>query len=178
MNRTTFYFMRHAETDHNVYRIYNDAEDIDLNETGKHQAKKAQSLLQPLPLLTVCTSPLLRARRTTEIALENKMVTRIIENGFRECPGMLWKLFLASETRELSEDEWTEVHTFIQETKSALIKALELPGPVLIIAHGGTYWAITHLLKINDNRKIANCAPVRLSPHGSNDWKSEPLSHV
>ena len=94
MKKVPFYFMRHAETDHNTYRIYNDAEDVDLNETGKGQAKEVQNLFHSLSLITVCTSPLLRAQRTKEIVLHNKTFDDIVLDGFRECPGMLWKLFM------------------------------------------------------------------------------------
>ena len=51
MNRVPFYFMRHAETDHNAYRIYNDVEDVDLNITGISQARQIQNVFRHLSIL-------------------------------------------------------------------------------------------------------------------------------
>ncbi len=175
MNRVPFYFMRHAQTDHNLYRIYDDSHDVHLNETGKDQARQLQKILQPLQITTVCSSPLLRVQQTKKLALENKTYEDIIIDGLRECPGALWKLFLASETRELLEEETQVVDAFLNSTKHALMQALQSTGPLLIIAHGGTYWACTHLLKIATERKIDNCSLVRITPYESDTWKAEPV---
>lgn len=173
--KTPFYFLRHGETDHNVHKVYDDLTEIHLNENGEKQARQVQKILHSVPLATVCSSPLLRAQQTKNIVLENKLVHDVVLDEFCECPSSLWRLFLAAETRELTIGEWTLINEFTHRVKNGLERALKHRAPMLIIAHGGTYWALAHLLQLQDDRKIGNCVLTYISPEGSEVWKAEPI---
>lgn len=173
--RIPFYFLRHGETDHNVRKIYDDCTETHLNENGKQQAIQVERILRSLPIVTVCSSPLLRAQQTKNIVVGNKPVDDVVIDEFRECPSSLWRLFLAAETRELAMEERALIHAFTNQVKSGLEKALQYNTPILLVAHGGTYWALTHLLELEGNRKIRNCELTYIFPEGSENWKAGPI---
>lgn len=173
--RIPFYFLRHGETDHNVHKIYDDFTEIHLNENGKKQAFQVQQILRSIPIATVCSSPLLRAQQTKSIVLESRLVHDVILDEFRECPSSLWRLFLASETRELTIEEWAFINEFTHRVKNGLEKALQYNAPVLLVAHGGTYWALAHLLQLQGDRKIENCVLTYISPAELEIWRTEPI---
>lgn len=174
-HRTPFYFLRHGETDHNAHKIYDDFTEIHLNENGKKQALQVQQIFHSLPVATVCSSPLLRVQQTKSIVLANKLVHDVVLDEFRECPSNLWRLFLAAETRELTIKEWALINEFTRRVKTGLEKTLQYNAPVLLIAHGGTYWALAHLLQLQGNRKIGNCIPMYIFPEELEIWKAEPI---
>jgi probable phosphoglycerate mutase len=173
--RVPFYFLRHGETDHNVHKVYDDFAEVHLNENGRRQARQVQRILRSLHIATVCCSPLLRAQQTKHIVLENKDILDVTLDELRECPGSLWRLFLASETRKLTLEEWQIINEFIERVKNGLEKVLTHRSPILLIGHGGIYWALAHLLQIQGERKIGNCVLTYISPEGSENWKAEPI---
>ena len=172
INGRPFYFMRHGETDHNLYGLYDDSVDVQLNKTGENQALKLQKLCSVLGISTVCASPLIRAQQTKNILFEKNPINDVTVQQFRECPGFFWKLFLAYERRALTESEWGEINSFIQVVKNGLIRSLNEKSPILIVAHGGIYWALMHLLQVKGNKKIGNCLLRYFIPN-NNGWNSE-----
>lgn len=71
---TTFYIVRHGETDWNKKRIIQGQADIPLNATGEEQARDAAKNFKHAKFDLAFSSDLLRAKRTTEIiALEHKL---------------------------------------------------------------------------------------------------------
>lgn len=173
--RVPFYFLRHGETDHNVHKIYDDFTEIHLNENGKNQALRVQRTFRSIPVATICSSPLLRVQQTKNIVLENRPVHDVILEELRECPGALWRLFLAAETRELTLEEWALINEFTQRVKNGLEKALEYNTPILLVAHGGTYWALAHLLQLQGDRKIGNSILTYITPQEPGIWSAEPI---
>jgi probable phosphoglycerate mutase len=170
-----FYFLRHGETDHNVNQIYDDVTQIELNRTGIKQAENIQAKLVSIPIATVFCSPLLRAQQTKSIVLDNKQIQEITIDEFQECPGALWRLFLVWETRTLTTNEWNQIQKFIDRVRIGFEKMLTYSAPHLIIAHGGTYWALAHLLGLNGDRKVSNCDLIRLVPITERNWKAESV---
>jgi broad specificity phosphatase PhoE len=73
--KTPFFFLRHAQTDHNVYNVY-----------------------------TVRSSPLLRVQQTKEIVLKNKKCRGVIVDDLRECSSAFWRLFIASKSCSLTKE--------------------------------------------------------------------------
>lgn len=72
---TTFYIIRHGQTDWNVKHLLQGQTDIPLNEVGEKQAEAVGRYLQGIQFDQVFSSDLLRAKRTAEIiALEKKLV--------------------------------------------------------------------------------------------------------
>lgn len=88
----------------------------------------------------------------------------------------LWRLFLASEVRSLTLQEWELVQAFIDRIEQGLIQAFRHDGPLLLIAHGGTYWAISHLLKLERNRKLDNCILTEITLNKEDFWKTKFIS--
>lgn len=174
-HKIPFYFLRHGETNHNVHNIYDDLVDVHLNEKGQKQAFEVQQIFNSIPITTVCSSPLLRVQQTKNIVLEGRVARNVILDEFRECSSNLWRLFLASETRLLTLDEWAIINKFIYRVKDGLEKALQNDGPILIVAHGGTYWALAHLLQLEGDRKIGNCILTYIFPQESELWRAEPI---
>lgn len=168
-----FYFIRHGETDHNVHQVYDDFTEVPLNENGKNQAENASKLLEKISLKTICSSPHLRAKETTKILLKKRNVPIFIFDELKECPGDLWRIFLASEKRDLAKNEWQQIQIFLKRVEVAMTKVLECPSPQLIVAHGGIYWALAHLLNIPGSRKIGNCKPLLISSIRENEAKAE-----
>lgn len=64
---TTFYMIRHGETEWNHLRRIVGQGDLALNETGRRQAAATAEWLAGLPLEIIYTSDLSRARETAEI---------------------------------------------------------------------------------------------------------------
>jgi probable phosphoglycerate mutase len=68
---TTIYFIRHGETDWNAQARYQGQADIQMNDTGRAQARRnGEALRSLLPAIARCryvASPLQRARDTMEI---------------------------------------------------------------------------------------------------------------
>lgn len=61
------YIVRHGQTDGNVNKIMDGIRDIDLNETGKEQARITAELLRNTKFDLIICSPLSRTRHTMEI---------------------------------------------------------------------------------------------------------------
>src|SRR5262249_52712439 len=55
--------------------------------------------------------------------------------------------------------------------------ALTHPGPVLIVAHGGNFWALEHYGLIEPGTRVPNCALFKLIPPStSRFWTVTPLA--
>ncbi len=54
--------------------------------------------------------------------------------------------------------------------------ALTLPGPVLVVAHGGVVWALEHLLGLPFGLDIANTALVHFQPAQAGWRLSSPVA--
>ena len=83
------YIVRHGETDWNRDRIFQGRTDIPLNDMGREQARDTAEKLKDIRFDAVYCSPLVRARETCEIILNNnehdgKIIfdKRIIERNF------------------------------------------------------------------------------------------------
>lgn len=171
-----FYFLRHAQTDHNLYQIYDDKGVVELNEKGIQQALSIQEDLVSLSLATVCSSPLHRVQQTKNLALKNTDYEDVILEDLQECPSHLWRLFLASEERALTTEESDLVSGFIKRVEKGLERAFQYEAPLLLIAHGGTYWALSHLLQLEGDKKIGNCELIKIYLDEQNTWKKRFIS--
>ena len=68
-----------------------------------------------------------------------------------------------------------EVQSFIERVKSGINYALKQNGPVLIVAHGGVYLAICHLMDINSERAIDNCIPIHFTVYKNGKWSAKKI---
>ena len=79
----TVLLLRHGRTTANATGELAGRRPVQLDDTGHAQAERAGERLRPLPLAAVVSSPLVRCRRTVELALPGAEV--IEEEGLIEC---------------------------------------------------------------------------------------------
>ena len=79
----TVLLLRHGRTTSNASGVLAGRQAVDLDETGASQAKRAGERLSGLPLESVVSSPLLRCRKTVEIALPDAEIVE--DEGLTEC---------------------------------------------------------------------------------------------
>jgi len=79
----TVLLLRHGRTTSNASGVLAGRQPVDLDESGMNQAKRAGERLAGLPLAAVVSSPLLRCRKTVEIALPEAEI--IEDEGLTEC---------------------------------------------------------------------------------------------
>ncbi len=170
-----FYFVRHGQTDHNKGILTDDHEDISLNETGIEQARNIEPIIAGLPVQSVCFSPLKRAIETKEIITKRLSATHFEIPNLTECNGDVWSMMTEiGEQAFISEEKAIQI--FMQKTLQGINEALAMPGPVLIVAHGGIHWAMCCLMGINDDWFIDNCVPLQYSIADDGKWTAVPLS--
>lgn len=175
-----FYFLRHGQTDWNLERRCQGQIDIPLNATGVDQAQNAKTLLADIPITTICASPLGRARRTAEIINEKLNCPLVLIEGLQEIG------FGRMEGQPVTHDSHTsliadaqnwggeKLNDFVDRVMDAVVEALSHPGPVMIVAHGGAYWALQHRLGLDAAYNIANAVPV-LFKQDENQWVVESV---
>lgn len=173
IQKKNFYFVRHGQTETNVLQLVNDNRDVPLTDHGRKQAHFIRPVIEKLPIQTICVSPLLRARETKDIIAQNlKCEVKVIEE-LRECIGTVWEKITEFE-RSSKMDE--EVESYLKRVIVGVNKALEHPGPVLIVAHGGFHWAMSHHMDITHyEKKIGNCVPVHFY-HSEEGWDAKHLA--
>jgi probable phosphomutase (TIGR03848 family) len=79
----TVLLLRHGRTTSNASGVLAGRQAVDLDDTGINQAKRAGDRLLNLPLTSVISSPLLRCRKTVEIALPDAELVE--DEGLTEC---------------------------------------------------------------------------------------------
>ena len=165
--RIPFYFLRHGETDWNRRRVMQGHTDIALNETGIRQAQEIAAAVAALPIKTICASPLSRARRTAEIVNINKVPIVIIDE-LKECG---FGIFEGEDSRGAWREGWMaggpieggeRRADYIVRAHRALALALTHESPVLVAAHGGTFWAMEALL--GETAHVQNCTLFEIIP--------------
>jgi probable phosphoglycerate mutase len=167
-----FYYVRHGQTDWNLNRMLQGNTDIPLNDTGLAQAQIAREKLAGQPVATIVSSPLQRARKTADI-INTDLSCPIIElEGLRECSFGIhegttdydWLGDWLSGDASTTPPEVEPFEDFVTRGLAAINKAINHPGPVLIVAHGGIYIPVNKTLGKTSKSSLPNCQPVRLDP--------------
>lgn len=154
-NLTTFYLIRHGETDWNNKHLLQGQTDIPLNPKGEDQAKELAQVLHDVNFDLAFSSDLLRAKRTTEIIVLEKnlyiQTTKALrEREFGTLEGQPTAALYAyidllkalnkedrrkhriDESVESDEEVTTRLITFLRET------AITHPGKTILVGtHGG-----------------------------------------
>ncbi len=170
LTETTFYYLRHGETDWNKERRMQGATDVRLNAAGITQAHRAKEALRGCPIETICCSPLSRAHDTALIVNEVLRAPIVVIDDLRECSfGSL-----EGEVRGNWYDAWrsgmempegVDVYAeFIERALVAVNESLSNEGPVLIVGHGGVYWTIQEHGASDIEGNIPNAVPIRHDP--------------
>ena len=189
LQSTTFYIVRHGQTDWNVKKILQGQTDIPLNGNGKKQALELAQKLKEIKFDLVFSSDLKRAKHTVKtVALEHKLAVEttkaLRERKFGRLEGeKIERLKEFSEVFDsLSDDEkfafksYPEVESDeeIVARATTFLRELAVLYPnktILIGTHGGViYSLLIHLgfLKYQKSgeRHIKNTAYVKLFSDG------------
>jgi len=175
LDKKSFYFLRHGQTDWNKERRLQGSHDVPLNATGITQAHDAKDRLAEIPITTICCSPLGRARQTAEIVNEILGCPLVIIDELREC-------HFGDREGELVADEpfkdlvrnaenWggETYENFLERAIAGINQALSHPGPVLIICHGGVYCSMKIATRLENDDGLRNGIPVRFDPPAGDD---------
>ncbi|WP_445287951.1 histidine phosphatase family protein [Variovorax atrisoli] len=170
-----FYFLRHGQTGRNALRIFQ-AVDEPLSELGLQQAARAATLLAGEPIRTVVCSDARRANDTAyAVATALKLVpaaqATLRERNF----GALIGTSSANIDWACEPEGGETLSQFVARTREAIDTALRLPAPVLVVAHGGTLYALAALLGVPvDLGLLGNAQPLRFERRGPR-WAVTPL---
>jgi probable phosphoglycerate mutase len=164
-----FYFLRHGETDWNRIGLVQGQVNMPLNGNGLAQARAARHVLADQGIGTICTSPLDRARLTADIIAAGLHVPVREIGNLKECnfgareghPKGAWYDAWRQGEAPLGAERF--VH-FMERALDGINEALRNPGPVLIVAHGGIYWAIERFAGIARRDRIPNGVPLFHAP--------------
>ena len=173
-----FYMIRHGETEANAALVMAGSTDSPLTANGRDQAKAVQAVVKELEIKPriIAHSNLSRARDTASIINEALGVDMIeiadlaemyagdLEGASYNDPECLafhheWHDPRGGETYE-------EFFTRIARGKN---KALELPGPVLIVCHGGVMKGFGRMQGLPMNGKFRNCHLHEFQPDSNFD---------
>ena len=145
---------RHGETKWNAEGRYQGQVDVPLSEVGEAQARQLGERLREVRIDRAVSSPLLRARRTAELALGPDRESMLkLDDGFAEIAHGTWEGLLASEIGAMDGERlraWREAPETVQMPQgeslqqvlerswSALQRACVDLGPeetLLVLAH-------------------------------------------
>jgi probable phosphoglycerate mutase len=179
---TSFWFLRHGETDWNAQGLSQGRTDIPLNSVGLAQARRAARTLSALPIRTIVASPLTRAHRTAEIAAEALGLPVSLDPDLQEVN------FGEQEGQPMGDwyDDWIAgsytpegAETFAElraRTVRGINAALAHPGPVLVVAHGALFRALRMAAGLEANVRTPNALPLQMDPPGPGEaaWTITP----
>jgi broad specificity phosphatase PhoE len=166
---TPFIFLRHGETDWNREHRLQGQVDVPLNSRGIAQAHDAKERLRGRTIATICSSPLGRAHETARIVNEVLRRPLVLIDELMECNLTGWQGVVGGDWYEA----WVggavpaggeSYEAFLDRSLAGINKALAHPGPVLIVAHGGVYWAVQRHATYDDERYFPNGVPVHHDP--------------
>jgi probable phosphoglycerate mutase len=180
LTRQPFWFLRHGQTDWNRTGRCQGRRDVPLGMQGEAEAHAAAPRLQGLGINAICSSPLKRARHTADIIAGSLGVPVLDVPGLEEMDvGPYEGIADYSCVTAWREDKpvpgiepFSDVRKRVTEAAN---RALAIASHVLIVAHGGVFWALQHLCK-SPFTPLGNCRPAHLAPVGEASWRIEMLT--
>ena len=179
-----FYFLRHGQTDWNVRRLAQGTADIALNSTGLDEAARAAVELRDIGRIdAIVSSPLRRALQTATIVAETLGLPVQTDDTLAECD------FGVEQGQPIGpwHSDWIDGVTpegadpydaYLVQSAQALGRAISGSGTTLIVAHGGTYMAVTKfLLLLRPRKPPPNCVPLLHTPpeEPGTSWTVAPI---
>ena len=176
------YFVRHGESEANVLHVISNRETPHgLTPLGRQQASTLANSLRNVPITTIFSSPILRARQTAEILAGTFHQMYQVTEALREYDcGILedkadeesWKLH-----REIAED-WTLNQNYLRKPEGGecfldirsrfipFIEELTLDGldrddHILLVGHGGLFQLMLPLILTNVDIPFAQSHGMR-----------------
>lgn len=171
-----FYFLRHGQTECNARRIFQSYEEP-LNATGIAQAEAAGEILANQPIATIVCSDVARTHHTARIVAAHH---RLAPNGSQGLRERHFGELVGTSSLELDWDcrpaQGETLDVFVQRSRDALEAALAEPGPVLVVAHGGTLYVLAALLRVPVSAGLlGNAHPLRFERAGGG-WHATALA--
>ena len=176
LERDSFIFIRHGETDGNFSKIFQ-AADQPLNARGLEQARTAAECLVGQRLQKIMASTMRRAWHTAEIVGEPHKLTPLAAEGLRErWFGDLVGTPSADYDWRASPPNGEALAYFVERTQRGLREALAPGELTVLVAHGGTLYVLAASLGLElDNTAYANATPLLVERAGSG-WKATRLA--
>ncbi len=182
LTHAPFWFLRHGETDWNAQGLSQGRTDIPLNQVGIIQAERAAVTLRASRIATIVSSPLSRARHTAEIVahplkLPVQLDPDLAEVNFGEQEGLPmgdWYDDWVAGTYTPARGETFQA--LVERAVAAVNRALALPAPVLVVAHGALFRALRLALGHEPNVRTPNALPMLITPpaKGETAWAIAP----
>ncbi|MFP7722672.1 histidine phosphatase family protein [Lysobacter sp. A3-1-A15] len=145
---------RHGETPWNAEGRYQGQEDIALSPIGESQARALGERLASVDITRAVASPLMRARRTAELALGGRSDMLGTDPGFMEIAHGTWEGLLAAEIHERDPDRlraWRETpHEVLMPQGESLQHVVDRAWPALERAAQGLEEADTLMVVAHD----------------------------
>lgn len=174
------YFVRHGETDYNYEERLQGHLDIELNETGRSQARQAAKEVADLDIDLIISSPQIRAFETAQIIAEKVNVEIITdadlkERAFGELEGLTYGAVLNKHPEFMQiirsadgkavhgSESLSEVEQRIKRFLKRL-NSFESHKSILLVSHGGTGRVFLKLLKgiaAFEKTEFNNCQIVK-----------------
>lgn len=143
-----FLFLRHGETDANLHRIFQAAEQP-LNARGLAQAAHAGGLLTTVGVERIVASSMRRARETAAI------VGNVLARPITFTDGLRERWFGDLVGTSSAEIDWAaappngeRIEDFVARARAGLEDALRSDRLTLVVAHGGTLHVLAHALDV------------------------------
>ncbi len=173
-----FYFLRHGQTGRNALRIFQGV-DEPLSELGLQQAARAATLLAGEPIRTLVASDAHRALTTAKaVGAALKLVPLERENLRERHFGDLIGTSSANIDWACAPANGETLPGFVERKRAALDAALAEPGPVLVVAHGGTLYVLAALLGVPIGPEVlGNAQPLRFERTGPT-WTVRALAQA
>lgn len=170
-----FYFLRHGQTECNARRIFQSV-DEPLSTLGLQQAARAAELLAGESIRSILSSNVNRALTTAHTVSAPHGIAPVVLEGLRE---RNFGALIGTSSLHIDwacEPEGGEtLSEFVDRSRAAIEHALTHPGPVLLVAHGGTLYALAALLGVPvDLSVLGNAQPLRFERSGTT-WRMTPL---
>jgi len=191
-----FWYLRHGETDWNARGLSQGRSDIPLNENGLAQARRAGAVLAAgadrfAPIARIVSSPLIRARRTAEIAAGAMEAAGHRPLPVAIDPDLQEVCFGVQEGQPMGDwyDSWiagdytpegAEVFAdLMARAASAVNRATAGEGTVLIVCHGAMFRALRAVMRLAPNVRLPNAVPLWLDPDERPDapWRLTEMAH-
>jgi len=180
LTRQPFWFLRHGQTDWNRTGRCQGRRDVPLSMQGEAEAHAAVPQLKSLGINAICTSPLKRARSTADIIGHSLGLTVVDVPGLEEMDvgpyeGIADYSWISAWREDKAVDGIEPFPEVRKRVAAAANRALGTASHVLIVAHGGVFWALQHLCR-SPFTPLANGRPARPSPVGETCWRIEMLT--
>ncbi len=183
LNPIPFWFLRHGETDWNAQGLSQGTTDIPLNHVGVEQARRAAATFAAgIAITTIVASPLGRALRTAEAVGTALGLPVAVDAGLREVEfgeqegqpmGDWYEDWIAGSYTPARAETFMELY---ERTVAAVNRCTALPGPVLVVAHGGLFRALRLAFGHKPNVRTPNALPIFCDPpgYGAAIWAVTP----